>query len=91
MLQKDITIITFTGPKKLVITLAPAFIPKSSKGGLEPKMYNDTDLGSLTGNFDCGYSTVLKFPATLFLCKTNVGCFQNVKICHFNNFEGFEF
>ena len=52
-----------------------------------------TDLGSLIGNFDRGYSSDWKFsnfPATLILCEINLGWFQKGKNCNFNNFWGFE-
>ena len=37
-------------------------------------LFTNTDMSSLIGNFDCGYSTVWKFsyfPATLILCEIN--------------------
>ena len=59
-----------------------------------PSCFNFTDLSSLIGNFDWGYSTVWKFshfPATLILREIYFGWFQRVKNCHFNTFGGFEF
>ena len=45
-------------------------------------------------NFGCGCSTARKssdFSATLILRRINIGRFQKVKKCHFNNFGGFDF
>ena len=52
-----------------------------------------TDLGSLIGNFEHGYSTVWKiiFLATLILGEINFVWYQRVKYCRFYNFGGFEF
>ena len=57
-------------------------------------IWTSTDLGSLIGNFNCGYWTVWKFcifSATMILREINFAWFQMVKKCSFYNFEGFEF
>ena len=57
-------------------------------------MNHSTDLSSLIGNFDCGYSIVWNFshfPVTLPLRDINFGWFQRVKDCHFDNLKALNF
>ena len=57
------------------------------------KSVKNTDLGSLIGISDCGYSTVWKFsnyPTTLILREIIFGWFQKVKDWSFNIFWGIE-
>ena len=50
-----------------------------------------TELGSLIGNStQCGNVEIQHFSATLILREINLGLFQNVRNCSFNNFEGLE-
>ena len=55
--------------------------------------FRNTDLGSLIGNFLCGYSTVRNIAIflPLILREINFSWFQRVKNCHFDHFSSSEF